>query len=267
MGETCYGRLVIEGWNSAGATFLRKGDASGSHPAGDRAWAENPAVPAVPVQSSQEAIDKANGPPYVVEYVHSYGAGGSYRRLATRETAERERANMKVQEYMLKALKDAVQMEVEGRQFYLEAAKTVKSPGVREIMEYLAESEKYHIEKFNEIYRSLEKDPAWNETIANFKPPQHEPYVCVMAMTKDEQGTGGDNDLQALKTGIKMEECSIDYYTKLAKEATNPLARRFFMSVAHEERGHYLTLMDMHNYLTLPEDWFYVTQMGHVDGA
>jgi hypothetical protein len=39
------------------------------------------------------------------------------------------------------------------------------------------------------------------------------------------------------------------------------------MSVAHEERGHYLTLMDMHNYLTLPEDWFYVTQMSNVDGA
>jgi rubrerythrin len=63
-----------------------------------------------------------------------------------------------------------------------------------------------------------------------------------------------------------MEECSIDYYTKLAKEVVNPLARRFFMSVAHEERAHYLTLMDMHNYLSDPGDWFYVKQMGHVDG-
>jgi hypothetical protein len=25
--------------------------------------------------------------------------------------------------------------------------------------------------------------------------------------------------------------------------------------------------MDMHNYLTLPEDWFYVHQMSNVDGA
>ena len=187
--------------------------------------------------------------------------------MSAPEPAKREIINMKTQEYMLKALKDAVQMDVEGRQFYLEAAKKAKSTGVREIMEYLAESEKYHIEKFNQVYRSLETDPSWTEPIAAFKPPQHEPYVCVMAMTKDEQGTGGDDDLQALKTGIKMEECSIDYYTKLAKETNNPLARRFFMSVAHEERGHYLTLMDMHNYLTLPEDWFYVTQMSHVDGA
>jgi rubrerythrin len=62
-----------------------------------------------------------------------------------------------IQEYMLKALKDAVQMELEGRQFYLEAAKKVKSEGVREVLEYLAESEKYHIEKFNQIYQGQGK--------------------------------------------------------------------------------------------------------------
>lgn len=174
---------------------------------------------------------------------------------------------MKLPEYMLKALKDAVQMELEGRQFYQEAAKKVKNPGVRQIFEYLAESEKYHIEKFNEIYRGLEKDPQWTASLAAFNPPKHEPYVCVLAMAQADQGTGGQDDLQALRTGIKMEECSIDYYTKLARETNIPLARRFFMSVAHEERDHYLTLMDMHNYLTLPEDWFYVTQGSHVDGA
>ncbi len=174
---------------------------------------------------------------------------------------------MKVHEYMLQALKDAVQMELEGRQFYLEAAKKVQNAGVRQIFEYLAESEKYHIEKFNEIYRGLEKDPAWTAPLAAFNPPQHEPYVCVLAMTQADQGTGGKDDLQALRSALKMEECGIDYYTKLARETNNPLARRFFMSVAHEERGHYLTLMDMHNYLTLPEDWFYVKQMSNVDGA
>jgi rubrerythrin len=174
---------------------------------------------------------------------------------------------MKVQEYMLQALKDAVQMELEGREFYLKAAATVKSPGVRQVLEYLAESEKYHIDKLNEIYQSLQRDPAWTEGMAAFAPPHHEPFVCVLAMTKENQASGGQDELQVLRTGIKMEECSIDYYTKLARESTNPLARRFFMSVAHEERGHYLSLVDMHNYLTLPEDWFYIKQMSHVDGA
>ncbi len=173
---------------------------------------------------------------------------------------------MKIHEYLLQALKDAVQMELEGREFYLQAAKKVTSAGVREILEYLAETEKYHIQKFQEIYQSLQQDPRWTESLAAFKPPHHEPFVCVLAMAKEKEGTGGADDLQALRTGIKMEECSIDYYTKLAKEVSDPLARRFFMSVAHEERGHYLTLLDMHNYLSDPGDWFYVKQMGHVDG-
>ncbi|MGD0828635.1 MAG: ferritin family protein [Desulfobaccales bacterium] len=173
---------------------------------------------------------------------------------------------MKMQEYMLQALKEAVQMELDGRQFYLEAARKVQNPGVRQILEYLAESEKYHIEKLNEIYRNLEKDPAWTESMAAFSPPRHEPDICVLAMAQSDQDTRSEDDLQALRTGIQMEDCSIDYYTKLARESKNPLGRRFFMSVAHEERGHYLTLMDMHNYLTMPEDWFYVKQMSNVDG-
>jgi rubrerythrin len=172
----------------------------------------------------------------------------------------------KIHEYLIQALKDAVQMEIEGRQFYLEAAKKVHSAGVRGILEYLAEAEVYHIDKINEIYQSLQKDPSWTEPMAAFAPPRHEPFVCVLAMAKENQGTGGKDDLEVLRTAIKMEECSIEYYTKLAREATNPLARRFFMSIAHEERGHLLALMDMHNYLSDPADWFYIQEMGHVDG-
>ncbi len=173
----------------------------------------------------------------------------------------------KVQEYLMKALKEAIQMEVDGRQFYLEAAKKVKDDGVRQILDYLAESEVYHIKKFNEIYQSLENDPTWTEKLAEFKPPKGDPYACIMALNESGEGAGGKDDLEALKTGLKMEQCAIDYYTKLAKETPVPLARRFFISLAHEEKGHYLMLLDMHNYLTDPADWFYVTQMGMVDGA
>ena len=111
----------------------------------------------------------------------------------------------KVQEYLLKALKEAIQMEVDGREFYLQAAKKVKNEGVRQILDYLAESEVYHIKKFNEIYQNLEKDPTWTEKLAEFKPPHSEPYACVMAMTQADQGAGGKDDLEALKTGLKMD--------------------------------------------------------------
>lgn len=173
---------------------------------------------------------------------------------------------MKAHEYMLQALKEAVQMELDGHEFYQQAAKQVQNPGVRQILEYLAESETYHIKRLQEIYAGFQKDPNWTASMAEFQPPPAQPNICVLAMNQAGDEVGGRDDLQALKTGIKMEECSIDYYTKLARESYHPLARRFFLSIVHEERGHYLDLMDMHNYLSDPADWFYVKQMGHVDG-
>ena len=76
----------------------------------------------------------------------------------------------------------------------------------------------------------------------------------------------------AMSNTARINACSLSSHAGSSRSlrisfTSDSNSRRFFMSVAHEERGHYLTLMDMHNYLTLPEDWFYVTQMSNVDGA
>jgi len=173
---------------------------------------------------------------------------------------------VKPQEFLIQALKDAVQMEIDGQKFYQDAAGRAESPGARQIFDYLAESEKYHIVKIREIYQKLEKDPAWTEAMAAFEPPGFEPHACVSALSLEIQGQATKEDLDALKTGLKMEECSIALYEKLARQTVNPLGRRFFLSLVSEERGHYLNLLDIHNYLSDPADWFYVTQMGNVDG-
>ena len=168
---------------------------------------------------------------------------------------------------MIKALKDAVQMEIDGQKFYQQSAQAAKTPGTREIFDYLAVQEKYHIQKIQEIYQALEKDPQWSEALASFAPPHHQPNVFAELLKKGAMGQGDAGDLQALQTGMQLEEKSIAYYNKLAREAADPLERRFFLSLVNEERGHYLALLDFHNYLADPADWFYISQMGHVDGA
>jgi len=47
-----------------------------------------------------------------------------------------------------------------------------------------------------------------------------------------------------------------------AAEALGVNARN--ISLAHEERGHYLMLLDMHNYITDPADWFYILLTGRI---
>lgn len=168
---------------------------------------------------------------------------------------------------MIQALKDAVQMELEGQQFYRQSAQAAKTPGVRQIFEYLAEQETYHIDKIQEIYRALEKDPQWSEALAHFAQPHERRNVFAEVLTNEAMGKGTADELDALRIGMEMEEKSVAYYNKLAREATGPLERRFFLSLVNEEREHFLTLLDFHNFIADPADWFFISEMAHVDGA
>jgi rubrerythrin len=160
-------------------------------------------------------------------------------------------------EYLLQALKDAEQMELDGRQFYLEAASKVKSVAVRQALEFLAESEKYHIDKFNQIYLSLQNDPLWTESIAVFEPRPCNPNVFAKAIKTIHSHEPGDYhyDLQALESCLLMEQTAVDCYTRLAKESRDPLSKRFFMSLAAEEQEHYNLIFNLKKFVTdnLPE--------------
>jgi len=155
------------------------------------------------------------------------------------------------QEYLLQALKDAEQMELDGRQFYLEAASKVKSATVRQALEFLAESEKYHIDKFNQIYLSLQNDPLWTESIAAFESRPCNPNVFAKAIKVIHAQDPGDYhyDLQALKSCLLMEQKAVDCYTHLAKESSDPLSKRFFMSIAAEEQEHYNLIFNLKKFI------------------
>jgi len=168
---------------------------------------------------------------------------------------------------VVQAMKDAVKMEEDGLTFYQKAAQAAKTPGTREIFDYLAESEKYHIKRIRELYERLEKDPTWTEGMCAWVQPHQRPNVFTEAMAQASAGQGEAEDIKALEVGIAMEEKSIAYYQKLAQAATDPLERRLFLSLVNEERGHYNALVDYRNYLIDPADWYYVKEMGHVDGA
>jgi rubrerythrin len=168
---------------------------------------------------------------------------------------------------ILKDLQMAIQMEKDGKKFYEDAAQKAKSDGTKEIFTYLAKGEVYHIQRIEEIYGALQKNPSWTEAMCEFSPPQEDPKIFSAALAKGNMGTGDADDLKALDIGLKMEQQSIDFYQRLAKQAQDPMERRFLLSLVNEERGHYYYLVDYRNYLVDPADWYYIKEMGNVDGA
>jgi rubrerythrin len=125
-------------------------------------------------------------------------------------------------------------MEQDGKKFYEEAAQKAKSEGTAEIFRFLAKGEVYHILRIQEIYDALEKNPTWTEAMCEFSPPVEDPKIFSAALAKGNMGTGDLDDLKALELGITMEARSIEFYQRLAKQATDPKERRFLLSLINE---------------------------------
>jgi rubrerythrin len=152
---------------------------------------------------------------------------------------------------MLEALNKAIEMEIEGRQFYLNSAAMVKNPSVRQALEYLAQDEKYHAEKFKEVYEKLSLNPNWTESMAACNFPMQKPIT--FPKRSDEEADSLD-DLEIMRTVLRLEKIGIDYYTRLAKEAGNPLAKAFFSRLAYEEQSHYEKISHLLNFIEVNLD-------------
>jgi len=161
------------------------------------------------------------------------------------------------------ALKKAIQMEEEGKQFYLKAAKEAKNLLVKRVFEQLAQEEDLHIKKINEVYHLLkeEKPLGWITSVGDSSRVQKVFQECLM-----EQAKGAQDEIQALHFALAREEESIKYYENLAAQTDNNKEKRFYLTLSREERDHYLTILDSIEYLTDPVGWLQVHEKTGLEG-
>ncbi len=164
------------------------------------------------------------------------------------------------------ALKRAIEMEEEGKAFYLRSAKEATSDLAKKIFEQLAREEDKHIVAIRRIYASLEGSGSLKEwiTTTGTNPMDLEK---VFRESLVEKASASETDLAAMRFALDLEDKSVKYYETLADASENPFERRFFMTLSYEERGHYLRIFDSIEYLTDPTGWYYVHERDMVDGG
>jgi rubrerythrin len=164
------------------------------------------------------------------------------------------------------ALKRAIEMEQEGKRFYLESASSVKSGLARRIFEELAKEEDYHIIMIKKIYKQITEDKKpLTEWITSTGGPGD--LEKVFQESLKEEAKASADDLSALRFGLEREEKSISYYEALAREAESNFEKRFYLTLSYEERGHHLRIMDAMEFLTDPASWYYIKEGDMVDGG
>jgi len=167
---------------------------------------------------------------------------------------------------VMEVLRSAIQMEVDGKEFYQQASQKSGNKLAKELFQNLANEEDEHRKKFEEIYQALREGRDWPDV----EPPSGAVKRLKSIFAKATKELGGkikvaESEIEAVKIAKNMEDKSYSFYQARDTEATHPLEKKFYQALAAEERVHFLALLDSYEYLTDPAGWF-VMKEHRLDG-
>jgi len=172
------------------------------------------------------------------------------------------------QDKTLEALQIAIQMEIDGQEYYLKASQESNNELGKKLLESLATEEDIHRQKFEEIYDAIQSKKAWPTT--DFQPDGGKRLRTIFAKATEEMGSNIKalaTELDVVQTAMDMENKTYDFYKSQGKNANYDTEKGFYESLAAEERGHHLILLDYYEYLKDPAGWFVKKEHPSLDGG
>lgn len=164
-------------------------------------------------------------------------------------------------------LQSAMNMEKDGREFYLKSARNSQTSVARNLFEVLAKEEIVHQEVISEIYEAIKAGNEWPDLRITPVHAENAENIFSAALKDPQQEKAAADDLEAVKIALKMEERAFKLYSDRAKESTHRAEEQFYLALAREEQNHIISLRDTEEYLTDPEGWFMAKQHITLDGA
>lgn len=169
---------------------------------------------------------------------------------------------------LLAALQYAVRMEIDGQRYYTEHAAMMKNiPGKRLFIQ-LAMEEADHRQRFESVHEAISRARGWPPPVKG--QGLGEGIKTVFAGWVAELGAhpvAAKTEQEAIQKALDMENASYELYQGRFEEASDQIEKDFYAALAAEEKGHYLVLLDYHEYMTNPAFWF--ADKGHhsLDGS
>ncbi len=158
------------------------------------------------------------------------------------------------QEKTLEGLKTALQMEIDGKEFYTKASGQSKNELGKQLLAKLASEEDYHRRIFTSIYEAIRKRKGWPEV--DFHPDGGSALRTVFSRNVIPEVKVSQNELEAVTTARAMETRTYDFYQQQKRQANEPAEREFYDKLAGQEQEHNLLLADYYEYLQNPAGWF-----------
>ena len=172
------------------------------------------------------------------------------------------------QERTLQALKTALRMEIDGKEFYLKSSKASTNNVGKKLLKRLAEEEEIHQKVFENIYQTISNKQGWPEV--KTRPDTTKGLKTVFSeamqeMSKDVKTI--PTEISAIETAMDMENKTYDYYKEQIPKAGSDVEREFYQALSVQEEEHHRVLREYYEFLKNPAAYFVETEHPHLDGG
>ncbi|NOR65167.1 MAG: rubrerythrin [Candidatus Scalindua sp.] len=156
--------------------------------------------------------------------------------------------------------KYALQMELDGRHFYLDLAKKTNNTGIKSILTMMAESEAKHYNIILGMQRN-DKTPYSTDTEA-----LTEVKNIFERMKEEKKEINVDvSQVEFYKEALQVEVDSEKFYLERADEEKDLHKKEIFLTLAKEEKSHCILLENLVDLVSQPDTWIENPEWYHVD--
>ena len=156
-------------------------------------------------------------------------------------------------------LKEALNMEEKGYDFYKDISKKAKNEVTKKTFSFLADQEMLHIEKINSFYNThKEKDEFPSLDLAGFDGSRAEALNIFSKSIKElgEKVGSSDDDKKACEFAMEFEKNGYKYYEDVLKTAQDENLKQLLRFLLEEENKHYEVIRDLYAYISDSQNWF-----------
>ncbi|MGD2104768.1 MAG: ferritin family protein [Anaerolineae bacterium] len=151
------------------------------------------------------------------------------------------------------ALLMAIRIEQNGYRFYRRAAEETSDPNAKQMFEGLAQDEVAHESILRTRLKALEREGAW-KTVGEEEWPDE--GVRGQAETVFSSGRPEDevhdytSDLSAVRMAFLIEKNAVEFYSKAARETSDPVGKEMYQDLADWEKRHQRMLEREYKFLS-----------------
>jgi rubrerythrin len=140
-------------------------------------------------------------------------------------------------------LRNAVEMEIQGKAFYEKAAGKMTNQTGKDMFLRLVEQERVHADILEDQLNIYVHDKAW-ASLDKLKADASAPKISVFDDKDIKEIEVGPNagELDVIKLGIEVEKKSVDYYRAAGNDLRDKNAKDIFNWLVAQETGH-LTIL------------------------